>query len=155
LTSLDEESIPSLPGPVLEERIISLRAELEDQKLSSLHKRALAEGAESHELDEVLDSENQKEAYMRLILYKIGEKARRRPEAMPLALRRVVASLMPHEERNSEATSQDLRTAVKTSAQQVHKFQGPRCSRKNLHNYSPRRSPQRSPRNYRSDQWIN
>lgn len=136
---------------------MALRAEFEDQKLSSLHKRALAEGAETDELDEVLDSENQKEAYIRLILYKMAEKAKRRPEAMPLALRRVVASLMPTEEHISEDMAQDFRTAVKTSVQKINKFQGPRCSRKNFSNYSPRRSPQRSPRanSFCSDQWFN
>lgn len=143
-----ESDLSSIPG--CEEKLSALRCELDDQKLSVLHKRAMAEGAESEELDEVLDSEQQREAYIRLILCKMHQKTLKRPGAMPLALRRVVASLIP----KSDAIPEDLNFAVRASVETIHKFQGPRCQRKPTYsNYSPRRSPRRSPQRC-CNQWI-
>merc|ERR1719271_2376345 len=107
-----------------------IRTELEDEKLSYLHRRALAEGANEDELADVIDSESQRDAYIQLILAKIRERARKQPGAMPLALRRVVASLLPNEEHIPDDMAQDLRTAVRASAQTIQRSQGARGHRK-------------------------
>lgn len=115
----------------LQEKLAALQVELEEQKLSALHKRALAEGAGSDELDKVIDSENQKEAYIQLVLEKIGEKARKKPATMSLALRRVIASLGANEDCMVEDMMQDLQAAVSASTETVNKFQGARSPRGN------------------------
>jgi len=125
----------------------ALRFDLEDQKLSALHKRALAEGANEDELAIVIDSDNQKEAYIQLIVDKFDEKLRKQPAVMPLALRRVVASLIPNDVQIPEGLACDLRTAFRASALSIQKSQGLRRNRSPAPRYTSKRSPNcRSPR---------
>merc|ERR1712192_38977 len=107
-----------------EESLVSLQVELEDQKLSALHKRASAEGADQAELAIAMDAESQKDAYIQLILAKVREKSQKQPAAMPLALRRVVASLLPKNETQVlQGSVDDLRSALGASAHTIQKSQ--------------------------------
>lgn len=123
-----QEIFPSTATP--------MRAALETQRLSALHRQAVAGGASQHELDDVIDSEDQKEAYIQLILSKATESTPKLSE-MPLSLRRVVASVLPNKgETLTDDMAASLRNAVRASAQAMPKSQVPGGIRK--HNLSPR-----------------
>jgi hypothetical protein len=105
----------------LADRYAEVRFELQDLKVSLLHKRAVVEGASEDELASVMDSDSQRDSYIDLIMAKMQEKAQKPP--MPLALRRVVASVMPNAEYIPQEMAHDLRTAFRASAQTIQRSQ--------------------------------